>query len=91
MRKCCSPACLTRGRHGTPPHTSHRSCQYPRSDCSGVTYREGIYHVWHQCCQNHWDHVISKDLVHWQRLPPPVQPVTLKTCADLDEAISTIP
>jgi hypothetical protein len=32
-----------------------------------------------QCCQNHWDHLISKDLAHWQRLPPPIQPVTLKT------------
>eukprot|EP01051_Picozoa_sp_SAG22_P007993 SAG22_NODE_585_length_8867_cov_11.509580_7_plen_637_part_00 len=49
------------------------------NDVSGVTYREGIYHVWHQCCQNHWDHVISRDLIHWQRLPPPIQPVTLKT------------
>ena len=44
------------------------------NDCSGVTYYQGIYHVWHQCCQNHWDHVISKDLVHWQRLPPPMAP-----------------
>ena len=32
----------------------------PINDCSGVTYAQGIYHVWHQCCQNHWDHVISK-------------------------------
>ena len=51
----------------------------PINDASGITYSDGIYHVWHQCCQNHWDHVISKDLVHWQRLPPPIQPVTLKT------------
>ena len=29
--------------------------------------------------QNHWDHVISRDLIHWQRLPVPIQPVTLKT------------
>ena len=21
------------------------------NDCSGVTYSNGIYHVWHQCCQ----------------------------------------
>ena len=26
----------------------------PINDCSGVTYAQGIYHVWHQCCQNHW-------------------------------------
>jgi Glycosyl hydrolases family 32 N-terminal domain/PAN domain len=52
----------------------------PINDASGVTYSEnGIYHVWHQCCQNHWDHIISRDLIHWQRLPPPIQPVTLKT------------
>jgi len=49
------------------------------NDCSGVTYKDGIYHVWHQCCQNHWDHAISRDLIHWQRLPAPIQPVTLKT------------
>lgn len=51
----------------------------PINDASGVTYYNGLYHIWHQCCQNHWDHVISKDLIHWQRLPPPIQPVTLKT------------
>jgi hypothetical protein len=52
----------------------------PINDASGVTYSSnGIYHIWHQCCQNHWDHVISRDLIHWQRLPPPIQPVTLKT------------
>ena len=31
----------------------------PINDCSGVTYSQGLYHVWHQCCQNHWDHVGS--------------------------------
>ena len=41
----------------------------PINDASGVTYKDGIYHAWHQCCQNHWDHAISKDLMHWQRLP----------------------
>jgi len=60
----------------------------PINDCSGVTYYGGLYHVWHQCCQNHWDHVISKDLIHWQRLPPPIQPVTLKTW---DGSISMLP
>ena len=51
----------------------------PINDASGITFYRGLYHLWHQCCQNHWDHVISKDLIHWQRLPPPIQPVTLKT------------
>ena len=45
----------------------------PINDVSGVTFYNGLYHIWHQCCQNHWDHVISKDLIHWQRLPPPIQ------------------
>jgi hypothetical protein len=51
----------------------------PINDASGITYYGGLYHLWHQCCQNHWDHVISADLIHWQRLPPPIQPVTLRT------------
>ena len=34
----------------------------------------GVYHLFHQCCQNHWDHVVSDDLVHWRRLPSPVRP-----------------
>ena len=58
------------------------------NDCSGVTYYGGLYHVFHQCCQNHFDHVVSKDLIHWQRLPPPIQPVTLKTW---DGSVSMLP
>ena len=60
----------------------------PINDCSGVTFYEGIWHVWHQCCQSHWDHVISKDLVHWQRLPPPIQPLTTRTW---DGSITLLP
>eukprot|EP01047_Picozoa_sp_COSAG01_P068094 COSAG01_NODE_9764_length_2350_cov_2.392270_2_plen_246_part_00 len=60
----------------------------PINDCSGVTYHEGIFHLWHQCCQNHWDHVISRDLIHWQRLPPPIQPLTTKTW---DGSVSMLP
>ena len=44
------------------------------NDVSSVVLYKGIYHVFHQCCQNHWDHVISKDLIHWTRLPPPIVP-----------------
>ena len=44
------------------------------NDVSSVILHRGIYHVFHQCCQNHWDHVVSNDLVHWTRLPPPIVP-----------------
>jgi len=36
--------------------------------------KSGLYHIYHQCCQNHWDHVVSRDLIHWTRLPPPIVP-----------------
>ena len=44
------------------------------NDVSSAFLYKGIYHVFHQCCQNHWDHVVSHDLVHWTRLPPPIVP-----------------
>ena len=46
----------------------------PINDASAVVKSGDVYHIFHQCCQNHWDHVVSKDLVHWQRLPSPVAP-----------------
>lgn len=71
------------------PHADGSIDLEPINDASGVTYSEnGVYHVWHQCCQNHWDHVISRDLIHWQRLPPPIQPITLKTW---DGSITMLP
>ena len=50
----------------------------PHSACIilGSHRYKGLYHVFHQCCQNHWDHVVSKDLAHWTRLPPPLEPCT---------------
>ena len=44
------------------------------NDVSSVFLWKGVYHVMHQCCQNHWDHIVSKDLIHWTRLPPPIVP-----------------
>eukprot|EP00937_MAST-01D_sp_MAST-1D-sp2_P001545 g1545.t1 len=44
------------------------------NDANGLFQWLGVYHIFHQCCQKHWDHVVSTDLVHWKRLPPPVQP-----------------
>jgi len=62
------------------PHADNRAIQLEEiNDASGITYYKGIYHVWHQCCQNHFDHVISNDLIHWQRLPPPIQPLGMRT------------
>ena len=44
------------------------------NDVSKIMEYKGVWHVFHQCCQNHWDHVVSDDLLHWRRLPPPVRP-----------------
>ena len=44
------------------------------NDVSGVVRHLGVYHIFHQCCQNHWDHLVSSDLVRWTRLPPPIRP-----------------
>ena len=44
------------------------------NDVSSVFLWKGVYHVFHQCCQNHWDHAVSRDLIHWTRLPPPIVP-----------------
>merc|ERR1712166_98964 len=44
------------------------------NDVSSVFRYKDVYHVFHQCCQNHWDHVVSKDLIHWTRLLPPIVP-----------------
>merc|ERR1719437_192154 len=59
------------------------------NDCSGVTYYKGLYHVWHRCCQNHFDHAISNDLIHWQRLPPPIAPFSGQRT--FDGSVSMLP
>ena len=46
------------------------------NDVSAIFMHMGVWHVFHQCCQNHWDHVVSLDGIHWRRLPPPVRPST---------------
>ena len=47
---------------------------YPINDASGILLYKGVYHVFHQCCQNHWDHVVSTDLARWTRVPSPLVP-----------------
>ena len=44
------------------------------NDVNGIFQYRGVWHVFHQCCQNHWDHVASTDLIHWKKLPSPVHP-----------------
>jgi hypothetical protein len=44
------------------------------NDVNGVFRYKGVWHIFHQCCQNHWDHVVSTDLAHWKRLPSPARP-----------------
>ena len=56
------------------------------NDISAIVLYKGIYHVFHQCCQNHWDHMVTQDLIHWTRLPPPLVPINDPTSVKLDAA-----
>jgi len=52
------------------------------SDPNGLIYIKGEYHLFHQYnpfdnrsgVPQHWAHAVSKDLVHWQRLPIAIYP-----------------
>lgn len=52
------------------------------SDPNGLIYNKGTYHLFHQYnpfdirsgVPQHWAHAVSKDLVHWQRLPIAIYP-----------------
>ena len=45
---------------------------YIINDPNGLVYYKGEYHLFHQYNINeqiYWGHAVSKDLVHWKRLP----------------------
>lgn len=51
------------------------------NDPNGLIYWQGAYHVFYQwnpdgCAHSnkHWAHVRSKDLIHWETLPPALAP-----------------
>jgi hypothetical protein len=54
---------MVRNRNGSITRCPNKPFCYENiNDANGVFVYKGLYHVFHQCCQNHWDHVVSKDV-----------------------------
>ena len=64
------------------------------NDPNGFIYYQGAYHLFYQCFpynarwgRMHWNHVISKDLVHWENLGIALFPSKLMTEADVFQEV----
>ena len=50
------------------------------NDPKGLLYYDGEYHLMHQYNIHnhiHWGHAVSRDLIHWEHLPPALEPDTI--------------
>lgn len=50
------------------------------NDPNGLLYYDGEYHLMHQYNIHnhiHWGHAVSRDLIHWEHLPPALEPDTI--------------
>lgn len=59
------------------PKFHYTAQEYIINDPNGLVFYEGEYHLMHQYNvhnQIHWGHAISRDLLHWRRLPPALAP-----------------
>lgn len=59
------------------PQFHYTAREHIINDPNGLVYYEGEYHLMHQYNvdnQIYWGHGISRDLLHWKRLPPALAP-----------------
>ena len=64
------------------------------NDPNGFIYHKGAYHLFYQCFpysarwgRMHWNHMISKDLVHWEDLGIALFPSKMTEAAVFQEAL----
>lgn len=59
------------------PEFHYSADAYIINDPNGLVYYDGEYHLFHQYNimeEIHWGHAVSRDLVHWEKLPNALYP-----------------